>query len=101
MKCRQTWPEFCKGKPFDGRNYRGRRAQRSGIGPQLPVQGVDAAGFIALVPSLKSPDTDARVFSEGGERDLVLDVKSKDLPAFVASHLQAYVRVLSRAASAC
>lgn len=65
------------------------------------IQGICTACLVKLVPALKSPGTDTRIPGESGEWNLVLDVKSEDLPAFFAVDQQAYVRVLWRAARAC
>jgi hypothetical protein len=55
----------------------------------MPVQRIHTAVFVELFPALKSPGTNTCVPGESGEGDLVLDVKSEDLPAFFAVHQQA------------
>ena len=67
----------------------------------MPIQRIRTACLVKLVPALKSPRTDTCVPGESGEWNLVLDVKSEDLPAFFAVHQQAYVRIFSLVARAC
>ena len=50
----------------------------------MPIQGIHTVVLKGPFPALKGPGTYACVPGESGEGDLVLDVKSEDLPAFLA-----------------
>lgn len=75
-----------QGKSFDDRHSFGVGVPLACIGASIPVQRLEATSLLKLVPALKRPGTDPRFPGENGEWNLVLDVKSEDLPAFIAVH---------------
>ena len=50
----------------------------------MQVESTRATGSVEPEPALKSAGADSGFAGEGGKRDLVLDVKSKDFPALFA-----------------
>lgn len=101
MQSSKTRSGSCQCETLDERYSRGIRAAGTRIGARMLIKGIRTACLVQLVPALKSPRTDTCVPGESGEWNLILDMKSEDLPAFLAVHQQAYVLVLSRAARAC
>ena len=56
--------------------------------PRLAVQTCEPGDTVTGVPPLQGAHPDAVLAGEGSERDLVLDVESKDLPAPVRVHIR-------------
>lgn len=59
-------------------------ATYAGIGAWMQVKSAPATSSVEPEPALKSAGADSGFAGEGGKRDLVLDVESKDFPALFA-----------------
>ena len=56
----------------------------------MQIKSTPATSSVEPEPALKSAGADSGFAGEGGKRDLVLDVESKDFPALIA--VQDYLR---------
>jgi hypothetical protein len=85
-----AWAGFRQCKSLDKPNQSGVYAPRAGIGARSQVESTRTTSPVKPEPALKSAGANPGFTGEGGKRDLVLDVKSKDSPALIA--VQDYLR---------